>query len=858
MNRQIASAREQHLTPSVVDLLTRHAGNAPQGPENARARRVRLKTRRGERPAAPSGALVLAGVWMLCLMSLSVPRAPAAPANAEQALIGVLQSDRPPAEKAAACRNLKPIGTATSVPALAALLADKDLSHWARWALETMPCPEAGAALRGALAKTAGLTKAGLCDSLGARRDREAVGPLAELARGEDPQVAASAAMALGKIGGAEAVAALKAAEPKAPAPAQPVIADGLLLCADRFLAAGDAKSAAAIYKETYESKAPEHVRVAGYRGLVLASGGEAVALMAKALTGADRAALRAALQLVREVKGGGATKELAALLAKVPPATQVALVEALKQRGDPAAAPAIVAAVESPAPEVRLAALEALGTLGDAAAAPLLAAVAAKATGAEQDAAREALVLMRDPKVREVLLADLPKAPPPVQAEMVRALGYRKETQAVPSLLKMAEGPEDSTRLVALKSLAMLADSSAAADLLKLLAGAKTDAEREAVEQALGAACGRSDKPETGVPVVLGAMEGAAVPVRAALLRVAGRLGGAEALKALRAGLQDKEPAIRQAALRAMADSAGPEAATDLLQLAKGAPGVADRVLALRGYWRLVAAAADRPAEERWKMCEAGMAAAQRADEKKLGLTELAKVPHPAALALAEKLGADEAVEAEAEAACVQIAGALAATNPAQAKAALRKVISTSKNAALRAEAAKALDAFDQYVGYITSWRVAGPYRQQGKECQELFDIAFPPEKPGAAGVKWSPAPVNPALAWQADLSSVVGGDHAVMYIKTRVYSPREGKGRLDIGTDDGLKLWVNGKLVHSNNAIRGLTPGQDKAGAVLKEGWNDFLLKITQHTLGCAACVRIRNADGTPIEGLRFDAGG
>jgi len=32
----------------------------------------------------------------------------------------------------------------------------------------------------------------------------------------------------------------------------------------------------------------------------------------------------------------------------------------------------------------------------------------------------------------------------------------------------------------------------------------------------------------------------------------------------------------------------------------------------------------------------------------------------------------------------------------------------------------------------------------------------------------------------------------------------------------------------------------------------------KITQHTLGCGACIRIRAADGSTIEGLRFDAGG
>jgi HEAT repeat protein len=719
---------------------------------------------------------------------------------------------------------------------------------------------EAGAALRDALPRVAGDLKVGVINSLGERREREAVGLLVPLAQDSNVQVAASAAVALGKIGGAEAADALKAAGPKAPATVQAAIADGLLLCADRFLAAGDSKSAAAIYKETYDSQAPEHVRTAGYRGLVLSSGDGSVALVAAALAGNDRASLRAALQLVADIRGEAATREFSALLAKVRPAVQVALVEALKQRGDPAAAPAIVAAVESPAPEVRLAALGALGTLGDAAAAPILAETAAKATGAEQDAAREALVLIRDPKVREVLLERLTKAPPGVQAEMVRALGYRKETLAVPALLAMAEGPDEPARPIALKSLAMLADPSSAPDLIRLLLVARTDADREAAEQALAAACSRGDRPEASVPAVLGAMKGAAAASRAALLRVAGRLGGAEALSALRAGLQDKQAAIRAAALRTMAESGGPEAAPDLLALASEAPGVADRVLALRGYWRLVGLAGDRPVQQRWKMCEAGMAAAKRPDEKKLGLTELAKIPTPDALRLAETLAADEAIRGEAEAAMVQIAAAMGGSQPAEAKAALRKFLSGSKNEALRAEAAKALDAMDQYVGYLTAWLVAGPYRQQGKECQQLFDIAFAPEEAGAKDVAWKPAPppARPALAWQVDLSGVVGGDHAVVYLKTRIWSPRAERVRLEMGADDGIKVWVNGKVVHANNAIRGLTPGQDKAEAVLKEGSNDFLVKITQHTLGCGMCMRIRKADGTILDGLEVDAGG
>ena len=801
--------------------------------------------------------MALAALAIFLMASLPGPRASAAD---EEALIGVLGSDKPAGEKAAACRALKMAGTPKAVPVLAALLTDKDLSYWARYALESMACPEAGAALRDALPKAAGLLKVGIIDSLGDRADREAVPALAGLVKDADPQIASSAATALGRIGGAEAAQVLRDAGPKAPAAVRAAIVDGLLLCADRCLADDDRKGASALYQEVYDSDGPEHARTAAYRGLVRTAGGQAMPLLSKALTGSDRAARLAALQLAREIEGEAATREIAALIAKVPPATQVALLAALNQRGDPAATPAIVAVIGSPAVDVRIAAFEALGRLGDASTGPLLAEAAAQAEGDEQEAARDALVLIRDPKVHEALLASLPKATPAVQAEMARALGLRQETQAVPALLKMAgQDTDDAARMAALRSLATLADGNAVGELIKIILQPKTDAARDAAEQALVAACGRGERPEACASKVLAAMKGADVTGRAALLRVAGRVGGAEALEALRAGLQDKDAAVQDAALRTMAEYAGPAAAPDLLKLAREAPALAQRVLALRGCWRLVGLAADRPIEERWKMSEAAMAAASRPEERKLGLKELAKVGHPDALKLAESLCGDEAVRGEAEAACVGIARSLATTHPAEAKAALKRVAATTKNAAIRQEAGAALGEIDQYVGYITAWQVAGPYRQQGKECQALFDIAFPPEQAGG-DVKWKPLPppADKSLFWQADLGDIVGGDHCVAYLKTRVHAPKAQKVRLDIGADDGIKLWVNRKLVHANNAIRGLTPAQDKAQADLKEGWNDFLVKITQHTMGCAACIRIRGTDGAVLEGLRFDAGG
>ncbi|HUT36110.1 MAG TPA: HEAT repeat domain-containing protein [Planctomycetota bacterium] len=777
-------------------------------------------------------------------------------ATPEDGPIAILQSDRPVNEKAFACRQLKQIGTVKAVPALAACLGDKDTAHSARYALESMPFPEAGAALRQALDKATGLARAGIIDSIGERRDKEAVPALVKLVSDADAHIASSAACSLGKIGGPEAAAALKAARPKAPAALKQVFADALLLCADNLGRGGDKAGAAALYKEVYQPSEPEHVRTAAFLGMIL-SADDPSPLLASGLTGSDRAAQRAALDALHELKTEAATKAAAAQIAKASPQVQVALIEVLAQRGDAAAAPAIIEATRSTEPPVRVAALRALGFLGEPAAVAVLAEAAAKSEGATQEAAKEALARIRGTGVREAMAEQLGKASPAAQAELVRALGVRRDTAAVPALLKMAKGDDAAARAAALRSLGQLADETAVAELVGLLVRAVADADREAIEKALGAICSRSQRADACAAPILAAVKSAAAPARASLLRAIGRLNVPGATQALRAGVEDKEPAVRDAAIRTLAENAGLDAAPDLLRLAKEAAEPAHRVLALRGYWRLAGLAGDKPLEERWRMCEAAMAASQRPEEKKLGLTELASLPHPGALKLAESLCADAAVKAEAEAAAVRIAAALLGSHRAEAKAALDR-LAANASPATRAAARKALDALDQHVGYVTAWQVAGPYRQQGKQCQELFDIAFPPEQQGAK-VEWKalPPPADPALFWQADLLPIAGGDQCVVYLRTRVFAPRELKGRLEIGTDDGIKLWINGKLVHSNNVMRPIVPGQDKAQATLQEGANDFLLKITQNNMGFAACVRIRAADGSPIQGLRFEPG-
>ncbi|MBM4030354.1 MAG: HEAT repeat domain-containing protein [Planctomycetes bacterium] len=777
----------------------------------------------------------------------------AAAETEEDKLIAILKSDRPANERAWACRRLKLAGTVKAVPALAACLPDKELAHSARYAIETMPYPEAAAALRDAVPKATGLAKAGIIDSIGDRRDKEAVPLLAPLAADADASVASSAAVALGKIGGPESIAALKAARPKAPDPAKPAIADGLLLCADALLRAGDKTRAAVLFREINQSSEPEHVRTAATLGMILAAD-DPVPLIGAAFITPDRGVQRGALDSLHELRGEAVTKAAAAQIAKAEPEVRVALIEVLGQRGDPAAAPAIIEATKYAQLPVRVAALHALGFLGEPAAVPVLAAAAAKG----EEAAREALARISGKGVREALAAQLSNADPAIQAELVRTLGARRDAAAVPALLKMAKGNDAAARAAALRSLAQLADETAVLELIKLLAMAANNDDIEAIEKALAAICSRSKKPDACAAPLLSALKTVGVPeARCIFLRALGRLNTPDVLAALRAAIEGEEPAVRDAAIRTLAENGGLDVAPDLLRLAKEAAEPTQRVLALRGYWRLAGLASAKPLEERWKMCEAAMAASQRPEEKKLGLTELAGVPHPAALKLAESLCADAAVKGEAEAAAVRIAAALLGSHRAEAKAALERLAADGSPAA-RAAARKALDTLDQHVGFITAWQVAGPYRQQGKTCSQLFDVPFAPEEQGAkAEWKALPPPADPALTWQVDLLPIADGEQCVVYIRSRVFVPKEIKANLEIGSDDGYKLWINGKLVHANNVMRPIVAGQDKAQAVLKEGANDFLLKVTQNNMGFAACVRLRNADGSPVEGLRFEPG-
>ena len=143
----------------------------------------------------------------------------------------------------------------------------------------------------------------------------------------------------------------------------------------------------------------------------------------------------------------------------------------------------------------------------------------------------------------------------------------------------------------------------------------------------------------------------------------------------------------------------------------------------------------------------------------------------------------------------------------------------------------------------YLCDWEVAGPYLQKDTECRELFDIPFGPELPDV-DVTWQPARIvsddqHPVLV-NID-KSILHFNHSVAYVRTEIVADRQEPARLEIYTDDGVKAWLNGKLIHENNVSRGIPEQPDTVNVTLKQGVNHLMLKVTEDIWGSRAIVRL-----------------
>lgn len=708
------------------------------------------------------------------------------------------------------CRYLATVGSAEAVPVLASDLEDKDLSDLARIALEAIPDPSAGQALRDSLNKLKGRLLMGAIGSVSAKREELAVPRLITLASDADQNVAACAIAALGHIASPEAAKALDALATRNPESV--IVAKAQISCAEQMGQAGHKPEAIEIYKRLLDPNFPKAQRLAALKGtMALMDRDEAVNLAAKSLQSGDPIMRVAALSSFVMSSDAAFKSMLVAQLPKLNPEGQMALLPVVAQDSTPAHEVLMELLNDSKNQGVRVAALEALPPHSEASDVTLVLSIALKADSeTEKSAARRALAHLGKPGVNDALIALIDSRDQATREVVVNALAERHAAAAIAPLMKLAAGSDPEAAADAVKSLEILGTGEQVPELVTIIAKTGDENLRATAQRVAGILFNRSPDKKPGSDALVAAIRSAdSDAAKSALIRLLPRARTQEALAAAVEQARGDNAAAREAAIRALADWPDIAAAPELFSIAQNGADQKLAILAMQGALRL-AGMKDAPAGIRVETYRRVLEMAKRAEEKKQALAGLAELPTPLAIKTLKQYANDADLGSDAQ-------------------QALKRLSTAGINKD----------------GLILSYALSGPYMEKGKNGQQLFDVPFAPEK--------SPSQADWRLAisqnGMIELDRVIGGNDRVAYLLATLNSPTAQDATLSVGSDDGIKVFVNGKVVLANNATRPAQPDQDKATIHLNEGANTLLLKIVQGGGQWAAIARLRTTDNKPL---------
>jgi len=776
----------------------------------------------------------------------------------EQKLIGLIGGDADYEAKLQACQVLARIGTEACIPALEKMLGDPKTTHIACWALQPNPSAQALAALRRGLEDAKGEAAVTIMSVLGQRRDEMAV-PLLEKHIGDHSEMVAEAALAaIGKIASPKAADILAKARKDVKKELRGPANDAYLQCANRLADAGQTDRAVAMLEEVLA----DDVALCYHRGALIAlmrhAGSKAIPHVLAAIRSNDQMMQGAAIANVPLLKGKDAVPRLSAELPNQPAAVQALLISALADRGGDDARKVVVDAVTAKDREARVAAVKALARIGDASSVPLLVTAAGEGkTDEEREAALVSLRRLQGDGADAAILKAMKTAKPAVRAELISVLHGRGTKAAVPALLDQAAAEDEAVQEAALKALAHLAGPEHLADLVQRLVTLKAAKARPAAERAVVQVAQKAPEPDAGAKPVLAALKkGDDVMVQASLLRVLGSIGGAKALAAVTDALGAKQDGVRDAAVRALGSWPDASAVPALIGLAKKSDNRTYQVVALRGAARLLAKGAGVPSAETLATYKDLMAMVARPEDAKLVLAGLADVPHPDALQMAVECLDNQAVRGEAAMAAVKIGEAVMGSAPQAVASAMERVVKAAPNDATRKQAKQVLDRAKQLGQGILGWQVAGPYTKQNVEFWHLCGLPFEPEEKPAE-TPWRICPVKTkGKTHILMLHEILGqGDNRTAYVRTWLVADKATDARLEAGADDGIKIWLNGKVIHEDRKAGACEPGEHKKNVRLQKGANALMMKITQNSGPWEFSARIVGRDGTPLDGVTVD---
>ena len=186
--------------------------------------------------------------------------------------------------------------------------------------------------------------------------------------------------------------------------------------------------------------------------------------------------------------------------------------------------------------------------------------------------------------------------------------------------------------------------------------------------------------------------------------------------------------------------------------------------------------------------------------------------------------------------------------------------VYGQKKSATAKSGYNKASYSTSQAGTFMKTWFVAGPIpvsanssNPDGSQQQKAFkeDVLAPVN--AVMGKPLTPIQVNQKPVQWKLISSAndavvldtvfgkTGNDFVYAYALAEVKADQPSTMMLGVGSDDGVKVWLNGKLVHENWVPRGINKDEDLVPLHLVKGSNQVLLKVQDMQGGWGFMVRL-----------------
>jgi HEAT repeat protein len=788
------------------------------------------------------------------LLALCFVAPTAAQSSAEDRWISVLSSTTTSSEKLRACVELQVVGTDRAIPHLAPLLPDPVLGHAARHALAGIPSPAASRVLREALGSGNPPDAIGLVASLAARRDVDAVPLLERLvtaAPSSSTELTRVAVAGLGEIGGRDARRTLERFLTSPELAESAALA--LLRDADRALAGGDRPTAARSAAGILAAPVPEHVRESALRLHFLAEPEQLPQRWRDALLSRDALQRRVALAVTADLAPAGFRELARAVLPRLSEEDRAALLDLWLQRPAPPTVADALPLLNENALPLRSAAVRILAAVGDASAVPALLRFAA-AGGNERAAARVALTRVGGPGVTRALVAALASDGEGPQVEALRALGERGDAEAFAAVVPLAASDAPAVRNGALRALAGLAGPEDFEVLLRLVSSNAPGSRADEAAQATGLALARQlDRADPVFPAsVAAALRSASPATRAALLARVAVSPHPVLRDAVRAGLEDDDTAVREAARGALLRTNDPALLDDALFLASEATLDRERDAAARAVVRLLRGPGAPPSPERLALLRALADAALTPGARRAVLDGLTEVPPGAAARLALEWLDDREIRSAVVTAVATLAPRVA--DAALAERVLRRALAGADDAESLRAIASSLEQVQARKGYLTAWRLAR-FPSPGTAPDRLLGTPFPPESPRfdstrpdreAANSAWhalavAPDPRRPALLRDGD-----GTRHGVVYALTWIRASGRTTARFIVATSSPFRAYLNRRMIAEQPAVREGDP--TAVSLELEAGWNEVMVKLPETATGWSFTARLETEPDAP----------